>query len=165
MVRWISLVCALALLIWPGAAPVAQAASDGPVLLTVKINGDEARTVTFTRTDLAALGETSFETETIWTSGVQTFTGVSLQTLAEHLGLKDGVLEARAINDYMVEVPLADAIEGGPIIAYLRNGQEMSVREKGPLWLVYPYDSNPAYKTEAVYSRSIWQLERIDVEQ
>ena len=164
MIRWISLLCAFSLLLWPVAAPVAQAASDGPVLLTVEIKGDEARTLTFTRSDLAALGEISFETETIWTSGVQTFSGVSLQALAEHLGLTEGVLEARAINDYMVEVPLADAIEGGPIIAYLRNGKEMSVRAKGPLWRVYPYDSNPAYKTEAVYSRSIWQLERIDVE-
>ncbi len=165
MVRWISLLCALAFLISPGAVSQARAASDGPVLLTVEFKGDEPRTLTFTRSDLVALGETSFETETIWTSGVQTFTGVSLQALATHLGLNDGVVEARAINDYMVEVPLADAIEGGPIIAYLRNGKEMSVRSKGPLWLVYPYDSNPAYKTEAVYSRSIWQLERIDIEQ
>jgi hypothetical protein len=164
MIRLSSLVFALALLMWPGAAPIAQAASDGPVLLTVEIKGDDPQTLAFTRADLAALGETSFETETIWTSGVQTFTGVSLQTLAAHLGVSEGVLEARAINDYMVEVPLADAVEGGPIVAYLRNGQEMSVRSKGPLWLVYPYDSNPAYKSEAVYSRSIWQLERIDVQ-
>ena len=55
--------------------------------------------------------------------------------------------------------------DGGPIIAYERNGKEMSVRSKGPLWIVYPYDSNPSYKTEAIYSRSIWQLEGIVLKQ
>jgi hypothetical protein len=38
----------------------------------------------------------------------------------------------------------------------------MSMRNKGPLWLVYPYDSNVALQTEAVYARSIWQLVRIE---
>jgi hypothetical protein len=38
----------------------------------------------------------------------------------------------------------------------------MSIREKGPLWLVYPYDLNKAYQSETIYSRSIWQLVRID---
>ncbi|MEC8574513.1 MAG: oxidoreductase, partial [Pseudomonadota bacterium] len=39
----------------------------------------------------------------------------------------------------------------------------MSLRDKGPLWIVYPFDSDPAYQTEAIYSRSIWQLEEITV--
>ena len=54
-------------------------------------------------------------------------------------------------------------MEGGPIIAYMMNGEEMSVRNKGPLWLVYPYDLNHEYRSEVIYSRSIWQLDRIDV--
>ena len=56
-----------------------------------------------------------------------------------------------------------DAVEGGPIIAYRLNGDRMSVRDKGPLWVVYPYDSDQVYQTEVIYSRSIWQLYRIDV--
>ena len=59
---------------------------------------------------------------------------------------------------------MSDAVEGGPIIAYYTNGEEMSRRDKGPLWVVYPYDSDIAYQTELVYSRSIWQLDRISVE-
>ena len=41
----------------------------------------------------------------------------------------------------------------------------MSVREKGPLWVIYPFDSDPEYQTEVIYSRSIWQLDRIVVEE
>lgn len=71
---------------------------------------------------------------------------------------------ASAVNDYTIEFPVEDALKDGPIIAFLRNGEEMSVRDKGPLWIIYPYDQDPAYRTEVVYSRSIWQLDRIAVQ-
>lgn len=60
----------------------------------------------------------------------------------------------------MVEIE-ADAQGHGLILAYLLDGQPMSVRDKGPLWLVYPYDASPAFRSEVIYSRSIWQLDRI----
>jgi hypothetical protein len=54
-------------------------------------------------------------------------------------------------------------VTGGPIVAFARNGAPMPLRDKGPLWIVYPYDSNPDYQSELIYSRSIWQLDRIEV--
>ena len=72
-------------------------------------------------------------------------------------------LRATAINDYTVEIPVSDAVEGGPIIAYSVDGKPMSVRDKGPLWVIYPYDSGAQYRSEVIYSRSIWQLDRIEV--
>lgn len=112
---------------------------------------------------LTALPATSFETETIWTEGVQSFTGVSLHALMTAMDITEGTLRLTALNDYAVEVPVSDAIEGGPMIAYLHNGAEMAVRDKGPLWLVYPYDADPAYQSEVIHSRSIWQLTRIEI--
>jgi hypothetical protein len=53
--------------------------------------------------------------------------------------------------------------EDAALIAYAMDGKEMSVRYKGPLWIVYPYDSNANYRTEITYARSVWQLDRIDV--
>ncbi len=108
---------------------------------------------------------TSFETETIWTEGAQSFTGVSLAGLVTQLGAGGREIEAVAINEYSVSIPLSDAVQGGPILAFERNGTVMSIRNKGPLWLVYPYDSDPSYRTEAFYSRSIWQLEKIILKQ
>ena len=113
--------------------------------------------------DLRTLPETTFETSTIWTDGVHTFTGVALVDLMTELGVEDGTLVATAINDYAVEIPVSDAIEGGPIIACLMDGNEMRVRDKGPLWVIYPYDSDADYRTEVIYSRSIWQLDRLEI--
>ena len=120
-------------------------------------------TLVFDLDSLMALPSEIVETETIWTTDIQKFKGVSLVTLVTLIGADDGELLATAINDYTVSIPISDAIEGGPIIAYMLNDQEMSVRDKGPLWLIYPYDSSPDYRTEVVYSRSIWQLDRIEL--
>jgi hypothetical protein len=49
------------------------------------------------------------------------------------------------------------------MIAYLRNGNPMPLRDKGPLWIVYPFDSSSDFQSETIYSRSIWQLNRIAV--
>ncbi|WP_284265623.1 oxidoreductase [Roseicyclus amphidinii] len=113
---------------------------------------------------LVRLGTTEFETETIWTDGPQTFVGVELVDLLAALEAEGDILRAVALNDYAVEIPVSDAVEGGPIIAFLRNGEEMSVRDKGPLWLVYPYDNVAEYRSEVTYARSIWQLARIEVQ-
>jgi len=42
------------------------------------------------------------------------------------------------------------------------NGEPISRREKGPYWLVYPYDVDAKYQSEVVYSKSIWQLVSIE---
>jgi hypothetical protein len=140
-------------------------APKGEVILTV--TGDLAVTngehsASFDEAMLRDLGTTSFHTSTIWTEGAPEFTGVSLATLVQRLGITAGDLEMVAVNDYSVTVPVSDAVTDGPIIAYAMNGKPMSIREKGPLWLVYPYDLNKAYQSETIYSRSIWQLVRID---
>lgn len=111
---------------------------------------------------LQAMDPVEITTSTIWTEGVHSFTGVPLNRLVEVLGVTGGVLKMTAINDYMVEVPVSDAVEGGPVLAYAMDGEPMSVRDKGPVWLIYPFDGNSLYQSEVYYSRSIWQLNRIE---
>ena len=136
------------------------AALAGEVLLTLTHDGGTSE---FDIAALEALGAEEFSTTTIWTEGEQTFTGVSLLALLAEAGISDGTLKATAINDYAVEIPVSDAVVGGPIVAYFLNGEPMSVRDKGPLWIVYPFDADPHYQTEVIYSRSIWQLDRIEL--
>ncbi|UWQ90814.1 oxidoreductase [Aliisedimentitalea scapharcae] len=129
----------------------------------VSTSTETTATYEYAFSDLRGDGEVTFTTTTPWTEGEQTFTGVPLSSFVSSLGIKTGKLRATAVNDYSVEIPISDALLEGPIIAFLRNDERMSVREKGPLWIVYPYDSNAKFRTEIVYSRSIWQLDRIVV--
>ncbi|WP_323779422.1 hypothetical protein [Leisingera sp.] len=80
------------------------------------------------------------------------------------MDVSSGRRMAHAVYDYVVEIAVADAVEGGAIVAFERNGAEMSLRGMVLLWVVYPYGSNPAFRTEVVYSRSIWQLDRIVIQ-
>ncbi len=139
---------------------------DGDVLLTVSgaiAVSNDGETAKFDRAMLESLPAETFRTTTIWTEGEQEFTGVPLAALLERLGVNSGTLVATAINDYSAEMPVADALQAGPVLAYLQNGAPMSRRGKGPLWIVYPYDANADFQTEVAYSRSVWQLDRLVV--
>ena len=119
--------------------------------------------ITYDLAALQAMPKSGFETTTMWTEGMQSFEGVSLHSLLDMLDVTSGTVLASAVNDYRIEIPIAEITPDAPIIAYMHNREEMSVRDKGPLWIVYPYDSNPKYQSEVVFSRSIWQLNRIEI--
>lgn len=141
------------------------AAPKGDVLLTVSGNIGVTNTdgaAELDREMLEAMPPVTITTTTIWTEGVHSFQGVLLKDLVEALELQGKNLRATAVNDYAIQIPMTDAVEGGPIIAYRIDGKEMSLREKGPLWVIYPYDSKSDYRKEVIYSRSIWQLDRIE---
>jgi hypothetical protein len=113
---------------------------------------------------LKAIDATSFATSTIWTTGKPKFTGVSLKRLLDVVGTSGKNLHSVALNDYAVDVPASDATVDGPILAYAMDDQPLSVRDKGPLWIVYSYDSKLNYRTDEIYSRSIWQLSQIEIQ-
>lgn len=155
----------LSTLAFIGLAASAQA-QQGDIILTLSgipaADGTKV-SATYDLAMLQALPKTSFSTTTMWTQGVQSFDGVLLKDLLDLHGITTGTISATAINDYAVDIPIEDAVIGGPIIAYALNGADMSIRDKGPLWIVYPYDENTNYQSEVVFSRSIWQLNRITI--
>lgn len=128
------------------------------IVLTVK-KGEQ--TVEMTMDDLKSMPVSEFSTSTQWTEeGAHVFAGISLKDFIDRFDVTEGVIHAIAINDYSIEIPVSDAVDGGPIIAYTLDGESMSVREKGPLWVIYPFDAHKEYQSETYYSRSIWQLDR-----
>ena len=49
------------------------------------------------------------------------------------------------------------------LLALKRNGEYMPVRDKGPLFIVYPFDSRPEPSISGSTRGSAWQLARLDV--
>ena len=117
----------------------------------------------FDRAMLEALGETSFSTSTPWYKEPVRFEGVSLAKLMDAVGATGDRIVSIAPNDYSAEMPVEDARKFGVILALKRDGEYMSVRDKGPLFIVYPFDSNPDLKAQKYYSRSVWQVARIEI--
>jgi hypothetical protein len=113
---------------------------------------------------LEAMPQIKFETSTVWTEGVQEFSGPSLKAVLAMHGLTGTTIYARALNDYIIEIPFDELEDEAPIIATRIDGDHFSRREKGPLWIIYPFDTSERFQTESTYGRSIWQLNELRVE-
>src|SRR5690606_39731214 len=107
---------------------------------SIAVSNTPGGSAAFDRAMLAAMPRSAIETTTPWTEGVQRFDGVLLSDLVARLGATGTRITARALNDYSYPFDLADAISRGALIADLTNGKQMSVRERGPLWIVFPLD-------------------------
>jgi hypothetical protein len=79
------------------------------------------------------------------------------------LGATGSQLRVVAINDYAATVPWSDLDAYPVILATRHNGRPMSVREHGPLFIIYPFDEYPDLRSEVHFTRSVWQIARIEV--
>jgi hypothetical protein len=119
--------------------------------------------VQFDRQSLEALGMIAIETNTPWYKGPVKFEGVSLDKLMKSVGASGDRVIVLALNDYSTEIPIEDFAKYKAILALKRDGEYMPVRDKGPLFVVYPYDDNPELRSQKFYGRSAWQVARMIV--
>lgn len=145
----------------PDGAMTPAAAPQSETLLEVSdATGHQTR---FDRAALESLPQVTFRTSTLWTDGPTTFSGPPLIEVLRAAGIRRGRVQLMALNEYMAEVELADLNNTVPIIATRRDGAPFRVRDGGPLWVVYPYDADAAWRTEQAYASSVWQLLSIKV--
>lgn len=112
---------------------------------------------------LEAMPQHSFSTATPWFKEARRFTGPLLRDVLAASGAKGTAMRAVALNDYKVEIPVEDALRHKVLMATRLDGQPMSLREKGPLFIIYPYDESADLRSERYYSRSAWQLRRLEI--
>lgn len=112
---------------------------------------------------LERLPQTRFSTRTPWYAQAREFTGPLLRDVLRAAGAHGTQLRAMALNDYRVDIPFDDAQRFDMIVARLLDGAPMAVRDKGPLFVVYPFDAAPELRNAVYYSRSAWQLRSIEV--
>ena len=149
--------------VWAGELPKPT----GKVLLTLSgniENTNEDGKAVFDVASLEKLGMVTFQTTSPWYNGRTTFTGISLQKLMDYVGAKGSLVKVTALNDYTTEIPLSDFKKYNVILAMKVNGEYMRIRDKGPLFVVYPYDSMPELNNQIFYSRSVWQVSKMSIE-
>ena len=140
---------------------------DGRVILVVsgKIeNTNAGETAQFDRSQLEALAPAVLETSTPWTEGVQRFDGFPVTALLDLVGATGNTLRATAINDYAVTMPVEELVRSKAFVAVRQNGEPMKVRDRGPLWIIFPYDSDARLTGDDFLNWSIWQLKSIEIQ-
>jgi hypothetical protein len=112
---------------------------------------------------LDAMASRTTTAETPWFDKVHTFEGPLLSAVLDAARAEGKALRVRAINGYEAIIPMED-VERYPIILATRiDGKVLSVRDKGPVFVIYPFDTSPELYNEVYYTRSVWQVETMEV--
>ena len=170
---WVSCIClsgaafAQTPLTAPPGTPSILPAPTQPVILTVtgKITQrNRGEAAVFDAAMISKLPTHEFRTWSPWFKAPVTFRGPTLQSVLDAVGAQGQTLHITALNDYAVNVPMSDAREFGPLLATHIDGKLLGVRDKGPLFLIYPFDTKPETRADQYYGRSIWQITRVTVQ-
>lgn len=145
------------------ADPAWQSPPSNPVILTVSGELDccPGGTAYFDLERLDALTQTTVKTITPWTEAEESFQGVRLDQLLAAMGAKGSNLEAVALNDYSTRFTTQALLQYPVILATRKEGQVMRVRDKGPIWIIYPLSDYPALRKEEHHHAMVWQLKAL----
>lgn len=139
----------------------------GPVILTVtgKITNTNAPgKAEFDRAMLDAMGISELNTSHSWGEGVTRFEGVQAAKVLDAVGASGTKIKAVAVNDYAIELEIAELRKYPVMFALRMNGADLRLRDRGPIWIVYPRDSFPELKAETHNFKWIWQLKNLDIQ-
>ncbi len=161
MCRWIR---PLLFALLSGLVLPAQAADS--IILTVKAAGCCANkgVQTFTLAQQDALPQTPDTTIPPWTNGKHSYQGVRLNVLLDQLGITANTIKATALNAYWAKLPVDDARKYPVLLATRQDGQVLTRRNKGPIFIIYPLSDYPELDQERTHSLMVWQTIRLEVE-
>ena len=118
----------------------------------------------FSEADLLALPQVTIRTRTDYTDGVVEFIGPLARDVVAFIETGAATsIHLVAANDYAIDIPLSDIFDYDVILAMQANGERLTMRDKGPLWLMYPLDDYEEMQDPAFNNRLIWQLTLIEL--
>jgi hypothetical protein len=126
-------------------------------------NPNRGERAVFDMAMLAALPQRSITQKTPWYAGPRKFTGPLLRDVLAVAGAQGQHIDAIAINDYKVTIPMEDCQQHAVLLARLLDDQPMPLRERGPLFIIYPFEDDARLRSSIYYSRSVWQLKALEV--
>ena len=105
----------------------------------------------------------SISTSTVVTDGVLKFDGVLMRSVLDHVGAYGTTITARALNGYVVDIPIQDFKDFDVLLAWRANGARLKSDDKGPFWIVYPRDDHDVLQDIRYDYRWVWQLISLQV--
>lgn len=111
-----------------------------------------------------SIGWTSLTTKVVSEGeAVRHVRGVKVDDILQHAGLVGPNLHVVALDGYAVDLPREDFSKYDAIFATEVDGRKLSVRDKGPAWIIYPVSDNNELDDPLYEARSVWQLKTVTV--
>ena len=142
-------------------------APKGRVVIAVDGNisaTNDGATARFDRAMLEAIGTTRIRTRTPWTDRPIEFEGVLVRDFLRAVGASSNSFRVVAHDDYEAHVTGIDFDKYPAILAMKMDGKTMRLRDKGPLWLIFPWDDYPELHELVNSGLSVWQIKRVTVD-
>lgn len=137
------------------------AAEEVLLTLTGAVTGGQ---VELTQADLDELEWHEIATSTTVTDGQPVFRGVLMRDILDRAQASGDTVTARALNDYVIDIPMDDFHEFDVIAALYMDGIALTPRDKGPVWIVYPRDDHSVLADLRYDMRWVWQLSALHVQ-
>lgn len=136
-----------------------------PILTVIfpDANG-EAQTMEYTDEEILALDQVEIATDNDYVDETAVFSGPRLRDVFgdQEIGSED-MIRLRALNDYSTEMPASEALDYDVILALSMNGERLSVRDKGPIWVIYPMSEHEELREPRFNDRLVWQLSSVEL--
>ncbi|WP_295894413.1 hypothetical protein [uncultured Vibrio sp.] len=92
------------------------------------------------------------------------YKGPTLKSVLEYVGASGNEVKVIAWDDYIVTIPLETIEQYGVLLATHENGVRMTLDDKGPFFIVFPFNDYSELRNDFYYNLSVWQVKEIVVE-
>jgi hypothetical protein len=139
----------------------------GSIMLAVRgriaaLNGTDA--LLLNRDDIARAGLVEYDVTDPFLLETVVFRGVLMSDLLRLVGAEPDAqtVRMRALNDYIIDVPIAELTRTPVLFAFEQDGIAMTPDFRGPAMLVFPYDDY-AFDHRVYEPYWIWQITAIEI--
>jgi hypothetical protein len=116
----------------------------------------------FSLAELEALGMKEVTTHTFWPADDGTYQGPLLSDVLKRAGIENArAIRVTALDGFSQAIPREDWSRWPLLLATRRDGQPLATREKGPLRVIYPRDTDPRLEDTIYRLRWIWLVRSI----
>lgn len=121
------------------------------------------QTYKISEAEFLSLAQSTIKTGTNWTP-VSRFTGVKIADLLDAVGAKGDKVEFRTLDDYTVQLPIAEFRKYGVILARSMGGKPLEPNKWRPYFVIYPKDDFPKeLNVPSTEAKFVWQVTRLIV--
>lgn len=143
--------------------PIGASAQDSTLTILSQSDGMTGE-VRYTLEELDALPQLTVRTSNEFIDGITEFSGPLARVILKLTNdINADKVRLIAANDYEIEVPVDDFRNYDVIFATRQNGEYLSRRDKGPIWVIYPMSDHKELQDSIYNQRLIWQLVRMEV--
>lgn len=126
---------------------------------------DERALVELTPYDLDNLPQQSIETHSPYYKGSIEFSGPVLADLLNSVAggdIEDNTkVSLYALNNYFVHTTMGELKEADALLATRKEGDRLSIRERGPYWVILPLSEREELDSEHYHKLMVWQLRKV----